>query len=293
VAQPAGAVCAILVGVDSAYEWKQFYRAERARLGRATLLALLDASHPLEVGDGGAIVIPHTRIEVTGDQIAVAVSTVLASGADRGRALGVLHGARRTDRDRVAAARGGDAVARTALRGVHDEDGTAAEEFSLDAFVELLALAADRIGRRIEVVRRYPFLVGDDPATLPGISELEGVVAAGALLVATTDPIHHGHAYGTPPDACLDPTDPNTLAVARSAIDDQLRALSDQRFADFARLAEQHRSDFRDTGPTLAHLVGPAFAYEVHDVALVDYSQALEAPTPSWVAGALTTIQRA
>ena len=51
--------------MDSAFAWKQFYAAE-----------------PLDVRDGGAIVIPHTRIEVTGNQIAVAVATVLASGAE-------------------------------------------------------------------------------------------------------------------------------------------------------------------------------------------------------------------
>ena len=78
--------------MDSAFAWKQFYAAE-----------------PLDVRDGGAIVIPHTRIEVTGNQIAVAVATVLASGAVRVLALGVLHGARRADRDLVSAARAGEA----------------------------------------------------------------------------------------------------------------------------------------------------------------------------------------
>jgi hypothetical protein len=277
-------------GVESAHEWKQYYRSERARLGVTALLAMIDDAPRVDVRPGGAIVIPHTRIEVTGHQIGSAVAAVLSSGADTVLALGVLHGARRVDRDRVAAARGGDSDAVAGLRGVHRETGLAAEEFSLDGFVEMLDLAAERAGRRIEVVRRYPFLVGDDPTTLPGVDELDGLVDGGALLVATTDPIHHGHAYGTFADDCLDPADPATLASARSAIDDQLGALCDHRFVDFARLVERDRSDFRDTGPTLAHLLGAGFEPEVHDVALVDYSEALAAPSPSWVAGALVTM---
>ncbi|MFW2333754.1 hypothetical protein, partial [Ilumatobacter sp.] len=243
--------------MDSAHAWKRYYRTERERLGAAALRAMVDSAPRLDIHDGSAIVVPHTRIEVTGHQIASAVSAVLASGVEQVLALGVLHGARRTDRERVAAARDGDPDAIAALRGVHDETGLAAEEFSLDGFVDMLTLAAERAGRRIDIVRRHPFLVGDDPATLPGIDELERLVEGGAMLVATTDPIHHGHAYGTAPHDCLDEVDPETVAMARSAIDEQLAALSDHRFADFARLVERDSSDFRDTGPVLAHLVGP------------------------------------
>src|SRR4051812_9654009 len=245
--------------MDSAAAWKEFYADERRRLGPAALLAMVDRASPLDVRAGGAIVIPHTRMAVTGDQIAAAVVTVLHSGAERVLALGVLHGARRSDRDRVAAARAGDVDARSALRGVHDESGLASEEFSLDGFVELLDLAARRAGRSVEVVRRYPFLVGDEPESLEGIDELAEIVAEGAVLLATTDPIHHGHAYGTGPGDCLDPADPDTMTTARAAIDDQFAALSDHRFADFQVLTERHRSDFRGTGPVLAHLVGAAF----------------------------------
>ncbi len=276
--------------MESAFDWKQYYRAERETLGSSVLDALLDAAEPLEFPVGGALIVPHTRLEITGAQIATAVRTVLASGAERVLALGVLHGGRRSDRDRVAAARAGDAGAAAELRGVHDEDGMAAEEFSLDAFVELLDRAGARAGRSIEVTRRYPFLVGDDPATLPGIEELERLVGDGVALVATTDPIHHGHAYGTSPEGCADPSTPSTLRAAREAIEGQLAALSDHRFGDFLRLAERHRSDFRDTGPVVAHLVGAGFVASMHDLALVDYSSALDALSPSWVAGSLVTL---
>lgn len=275
----------------TAHEWKRYYADERLRLGEHGLRALLDRAEPLDVDrTTGAIVVPHTRLDVTGDQVAAAVATVLASGADRVLALGVLHGARRSDHDRVAAARAGDPVALVQLRGVHDETGLAAEEFSLDAFGELLALGAAATGRSVEVVRRYPFLVGDDPSTLPGLDDLVETLADGAALVVTTDPIHHGVGYATPPDECRPADDPATVAAARAAIVEQFDALSEGRFADFVASTETHRSDFRDTGPTMAALVGPGFETTLHALELVDYADALAAPRPSWVAGALATV---
>lgn len=256
--------------MQTAAEWKRYYAAERALMGEDALRALVAAATPLPIVWGDAIVVPHTRLEVTGSQIGRAVATVIESAAERVLAIGVLHGMSRDDASR---------------RGVHREDGLAADEFSLDAFAELMALTAPHV----EVVRRYPLLVGDDPSGLPGIDELEQLVAAGAFVVATTDPIHHGHAYGTPADTCLEADDPVTLTTARSMIDAQLAALSHHRFAEFAELCDDHTSDFRDTGPVLAHLLGPGFAWRIHDLALVDYSRALDAPAPSWVAGALVT----
>jgi hypothetical protein len=207
-------------------------------------------------------------------------------------ALGVLHGGRRSDALRVAAARAGDRHAIDQLRGVHRASGVAGEEFSLDGFTTVLALAARETGCSIEVVERYPFLVGDDPATLPGLDELAAIVESGALLVVTTDPIHHGHAYGSPPAECLAAEDPATVATARALIEAQLALLSAHRFDAFQVLATRHRSDFRDTGPVMAALLGAGFAWTLHDLALVDYSAALEAQPPSWVAGALVTAGR-
>ncbi len=275
--------------MDSAYDWKQFYNNERAGLGSTAMLALVDEVEPLRLHDGEALIIPHTRFEITGSQIATAVATVLDSGTDRVLALGVLHGARRCDSHRVQLARGGDREARTALRGVHEESGIAAEEFSLDGFVELLTLAAEQRGRSIEIVRRYPFLVGDNPASLPGLEELQELVDSRVMLVVTTDPMHHGNAYDTPESECMAQSDPRTLDAVHEAIEQQLSALSDHRFGDFAGLVERDRSDFRDTGPVLAHLLGSSFASQIHELALVDYAEVLGSPAPSWVAGALIT----
>ena len=276
--------------MDSAAAWRRFYHDERTRLGPDVLSEAVEQARPLTVRSGGAIVIPHTRLEVTAPQIGAAVATVLASGTERVLAVGVLHGGRREDRELVAAARRGDTDARDRLRGVHDEDGVASEEFSLDGFAEMFRLATARLGRPVEMIRRYPFLVGDDPSSLPGFDELRQLVDDGAMLVVTTDPVHHGRAYDTPPAECRDPDAPATLDHARSLIDAQFAALAAYDFARFGALAEECRSDFRDTGPVMAALVGPGFDATVHRLDLVDYAAALDAPDPSWVAAALATV---
>jgi hypothetical protein len=266
----------MLAPVDSP-AWKRYYAAERARLGPAHLHALLDDTPPLPIPDGGAAVVPHTRLEVTGGQIAAAANGVVASGADRVLAIGVLHGVGRVDAQ---------------LRGIHTAAGLAADEFSLDAFAEVLALAAARAGRSIEVVCRYPYLAGADPASLPGLDELVAVRDAGAAVVVTTDPMHHGHAYGAAPEECVDASDPATPGVVRGAVDAQFELLAEHRFGEFQEMAARQRSDFRDSGPVMAVLVGAGFGWTIHALELVDYADALDAPAPSWVAGALCTVER-
>lgn len=271
--------------LDSAYAWKRFYADERERLGSGFVDAALDSVDGATPAD--AWVVPHTRAEVTAHQYASVATAVVASGCDRVLMLGVLHGARREDAALVdAARRRRDPAAIARLRGVHTDDGLASEEFSLDAFTVFVERAAARVGRTVGIVRRYPFLVGRDPVDLPGLAELEALHTGGAALVATADPIHHGRAYATPAEECLDTSSADTRARARAAVEAQLDALSAHDFVEFAALTAQHQSDFRDAGPVLAHLLGPGFTATIDDLALVDYATALDAAPPSWVAGA-------
>jgi hypothetical protein len=179
------------------------------------------------------------------------------------------------------------------LRGVHPGDApVCAEEFSLDNFSALLALAAAREGvRPPRVVARYPFLVGDAPADLPGIDELARL-AERLPVVATTDPIHHGAGYGTPEGARRSERDEATHAGARACIERQLELLSRGEWAAFARLAEEVRSDFRDSGPALGHVLrgGGAFDGRIQELSLVDYAEVLAADRPTWVAGPLLRV---
>jgi len=208
---------------------------------------------------GRALVFPHTKLAVSGHLVAAVADAVVRSGADRVLAIGVLHGGK-------------------GERGVHRE---VPDEFSLDGFLALIEVASRRAGRTApEVLTRYPFGVGEDPAGLPGMEELR-VLARDCTVVATTDPVHHGAGYGTPEsDWTRDPE------YARAAILEQTRALERRDYPAFQKAVVAYRSDFRDSGPTLAELVRPS-QLDVRELMLVDYADTLGAGQPTWVAAAL------
>jgi hypothetical protein len=281
--------------VKTAAQWKRFYAEERLRLGDVGLDERLDGAPPAALPAGGALVFPHTMLSKTGDFTAAAALAIVRSGANEVLAIGVLHGGIDADAARVQAARSGDAAAQAALRRVYGAaDPFCAEEFSLDNFGVLLARAASREGRPApRVVARYPFLVGDDPATVPGIDEVARL-AERMPVVATADPIHHGAGYGTPQGRRLAGDDDATRVWALGRIDAQLDLLARGDWAAFARLCADVRSDFRDAGPVLAHALGRARggagAGEVLDLRLVDYAEVLGAESPTWVAGPLMRV---
>ena len=164
---------------------------------------------------------PHTRLETSGELAGAAALAAVRSGCDTVLALGVLHGARVQDAALVREARAGNGPARRALRRVHGpgvpgDGGRWEEEFSLDGFCALLAAAAEREGRPPpRVVRRFPFLTGENPADLPGLDGLLAVRAEGVFLVATADPIHHGVGYDTPAPELRPREDPPPPPVGR------------------------------------------------------------------------------
>jgi hypothetical protein len=265
----------------SPVEWKRFYETERSRIGRAGLEAMLERAPAIPVDARHAAIFPHTRLEVTGHMVAAVVRGVIESGADEVLAIGVLHGAPSPER-------------RVHLSG----EASTHSEFSLDAFSALLATRP----APIRVHARYPLHVGEDPSSLPGIDEIARL-AERMPVVATTDPVHHGVGYG---DVATDVRD------APTAIDRQLRALEACDYATFQRECRAARSDFRDVGPTVAHVLGslgndafgvfPAgvgnaaaprsLRFDVRALELVDYADALHAPPPTWVAAALISCGR-
>jgi hypothetical protein len=276
--------------LKTAADWKQFYAGERAALGDTGIGERLERAPHVELPEEGALVFPHTRLAVSGDLTAAVARAVVRTGAKDVLALGVLHGGLHAEAANVARARGGDHEARAVFRRVYaGTDAFCAEEFSLDNFEALLALAADHEGTSPpRVYARYPFLVGDDPTSLPGIEELEGL-AAQMPVVATTDPLHHGVGYGTPEGQRRGLHDAATPTWARACIQAQLDLLSKGDWSGFAKLAADARSDFRDVGPVLGHLLKGARG-EVIELRLVDYAETLGEEAPTWVAAPLMRI---
>jgi hypothetical protein len=284
--------------VKNAAEWKAFYAEERAALGEVGLRERLDLAPELELPTAGALFFPHTMLSMTGHLTAAVALAAVRSGAREVLALGVLHGGRRSDADVVERARKGDRVGREAVRRVHAaDDAIAAEEFSLDGFFAMLDLAAARLGRPTPRVHaRFPFFVGDDPGSLPGLDELARL-AERMPVVATADPLHHGAGYGTPERLRRSERDESTHAWARGCIQTQLHMLGAGQWTSFATLADEVRCDARDVGPVLAHLLrggdgGHTVTGEVLELHLVDYAEVLAAENPTWVAGPLMRVAR-
>ena len=285
--------------MKTARDWKEYYARERETLGLEGLHALLERAMEVEMPEGGALVFPHTRLEATGDMVAAVALAVVRSGCEEVLALGVLHGGRVEDAELVRRARvEGDAEARAWLRRVHGpgvagDAGRWTEEFSLDGFCVLVELAARRLRKEPpRVVCRYPFLVGETPEDLPGMEELREIVARGAGLVATTDPIHHGRGYGDTAGRGWPVDSAQATELAQGTVAAAMEVLRRGDYAAFQRLTTELRSDFRDTGPTVAHLVGRngRWNVEICEVRTVDYAAALAAEEPTWVGAALVSM---
>ena len=110
--------------------------------------------------------------------------------------------------------------------------------------------------------------------------------------MATADPLHHGVGYDTPSAECRPQGEASTAAWARASVQEGFDRLAARDAAGFLCHAAGARSDFRDPGPVLAHLLGGTASRlraTMHDVRLVDYAAVLGAPAPTWVAGALAT----
>ncbi len=268
-------------------------------LGRDGAARLLDAgrqwdlSHVLRTG--GAVVFPHASLSVCGHHTAAAVHACLDCGADTVLALGVLHALTdELERARVRVADGGDPSDEDSwgIQGPGpDGRGDWRAEFSLLNFTFLLREEADRRGVSCpDLTLRYPWLAAGHPELLPGIDALEKLVGDAAV-VATADPFHHGIGYGDPPALALAPEE-GGLDLARRRIEEGLEILSAGDHWGYNRHCIDAKSDARDVGQVLRHLLGPVRGC-VLDIVDEDMTGPYDAPAPTWVAGALIELMPA
>ncbi len=261
--------------------WKQYYAAERASLGEQHLISLVESAPRTTLPDRGALIFPHTRLAISGHLTAAVARAVVESGRDTVLAIGVLHGVARTSE----------------LRGIHGPGAPGGQdiwrdEFSLDNFEAMLEITARVYAKpKPRLIARYPFQSGVKPLLLPGYDELEEIMADGAALVATADMIHHGAGYNTPFGEQLQ-VGVEAYQWADGVIRRMILLLANHDYAGFLARSETARSDFRDGGPVVAALLGgQELCCALHDLVLVDYSDVLDAPTPTWVAAALGEIR--
>jgi len=274
-------------------DFKALAERSQRRLGSDGAARLLDAGRAWNLAPvlehGGAVIFPHVSLEVCGHHTSAAVNACLDSGADRVLMLGVLHALTdELEQARVRVANGSDPSSEDSwgIQGPPLSGRTDwIREFSLSNFLFLWHEETTRRGTDgPELILRYPYLAGGRPGELPGIEELERIVRD-CVVVATADPFHHGVGYGDAVDEALSP-EGGGLELARRRIEEGLALLADGDHWGYNRHCVDAKSDARDVGQVLGHLLGPVSG-RVLDLVADDMSGPYGAPDPTWVAGAL------
>ncbi|HXK49657.1 MAG TPA: hypothetical protein PKW56_04245 [Clostridiales bacterium] len=244
---------------------------------------------------GGAVIFPHSTVEVSGIFTAAAVNACLDSGADRILVIGCLHAlTHEMDSARRRIAEGGSpedeeswGIQGPGLKGRSDWE----YEFSLLNFQFLWNYALRKKGGRPpELLMRYPFLAGGKPCAMPGIGELEELIMNDTVIVATMDPFHHGIGYGDAPDASFAP-ESGGLDLARKTIREGLDILESGDHWEYNTHCLTAKSDGRDVGQVLRHLVGPCKT-EILGLVADDMHKMYGGISPTWVVGALIRIDK-
>jgi len=277
--------------------WPAIYTAQHNALTPAQIDAILEQGRQWQLGSllqaGGVVVFPHAAVLDCGYQVAAAVNAALDSRADKVLVVSVLHAwteAMADARNRLAT---GETLTDHPLRGIQGpEIADSRDEWRLDH-----AMICWRFFWNAECERRnvppqdrpqvrevYPFLAGDRPETMPHYEEVARW-AEEAIVVATTDPFHHGIGYGDDDSVARAPQE-GGLELARASIHESNRRLADADYSAYLQQCVRARNDARDVGPLYRALRGP-LRPELLDLTSSDMTQFYAAPTPTWVAAAL------
>jgi hypothetical protein len=271
----------------------RLYAAEHEALGREGTLRLLEVARQWDLSStlnaGGVLVFPHAGVADCGHQIAAVVHACLDSGADRVLLVSVLHAlSDELQEARVQVAEGAD-PAQEPLRGIQGPGLPGRQGWRQDhvliSFRHFWQAETERRGiRGPEVVERYPYLVGGQPHTLPGIEELDRI-ARDAVVISTADAFHHGIGYGDAPEDSLYPEE-GGLDLARTRIQEGIELLERGDYWGYNQHCVSAKSDARDAGQVFRYLCGPLQG-RILDLTCSDASDLYGSPPPTWVAAAL------
>lgn len=279
--------------------FRSTYEAEYAELGDEGVAHLLMRgqrwSLTSTLARRGALVFPHVHIADCGPYTAAAVHACLESGADQILAIGVLHTfTDDMDRAKVRVLAAEEGLESEPLRGFYGPGLVNRldwwqQDHGLYAFTHLLSDACRLKGiKPPRVIARYPFLTGSRPETMPGMDEVTRI-AADSAVVSTADHCHHGIGYGHSHEEALY-YDESGLSTVRKLIEDGLALLDSGNYrAYIEHCAAVVKSDWRDAGPVVRHLLGPMHS-EMLALVPSDFSKSVyQAAAPTWCAGALVT----
>ncbi len=317
-------------------DWKSYYRRERIQpYARERAVHWLERrpSQPVNaaVSTGEIVSFPHTALAYAGPLQAELVAALYRHRVRRILALGVLHSGGVTPYRAALDEGEPDEVRRTAfslVRGAFvppqrtgrtprgsipewmppdvsgpvrvDQQGLLSREFSLDTFVWLCRIAADRLGMRpIPVLRLFVGMTRDPVSgSFDTARELAAWIGqhagAGTVIVATGDVVHYGTPYGRVDDDLPICSPARVEARLRSEVDAAFAAALDRGDIEAAYQASWRRimNDQRELLPVLASLLGPRASFHIVRFSLSDYATILAAPRPCFVASALIAYRR-
>ncbi len=278
-------------------DWPGIYTAQHNALTASQVNELFARGRQWQLGAllaaGGVVVFPHAAVLDCGYQVAAAVNAALDSGAAKVLVVSVLH----AWTEEMAAARQqlaqGEDLTHHPLHGIQGPQIAGSREewrrdHALISWRYFWEAACARRGlaqsAQPEVREVYPFLAGDDPATLPHYDEVARW-AEDAIIVSTADPFHHGIGYGDDDAVARAPHD-SGLELARASIATGNSYLAQGDYAAYLQHCVAARNDARDAGPLFRHLRGP-MRPELLDLTASDMTTFYGAPPPTWVAAAL------
>ncbi|MEM8857056.1 MAG: hypothetical protein AAGD96_01960, partial [Chloroflexota bacterium] len=238
-------------------------KGTQEHLERGTALA---QEHRLAsvLSNRGMLVFPHISVHDCGYQQAACAAAALDSGVGRVVVISVLHAFTQEMEDARIAVAAGAKVADQPFYGVQGSglnESTGRIEWTGDhALMGWRHFWEAEIKRRgitdpPEMVERYPWLAGGNPADLPGIDEL-AKLCEDAVIVSTADPVHHGIGYGTPADEAYEP-DEAGLAMATDLINEGIELMGKQAYWEYNQHCVRAKSDHRDAGQVMSYLRGP------------------------------------
>lgn len=282
-------------------DWLALYKQHHDALSPPQVTQILAHGRQRQLGPvlqaGGVVVFPHAAVLDCGHQVAAAVHAALDSSASKVLVISVLHAwtdEMQDARNRLAA---GEGLSTHPLRGIQGLDiPNNRAEWQLDH-----ALVSWRYFWQAECARRgisstarpqvrevYPFLVGEQPQTLPHYDDI-AAWAEDAVVVSTADPFHHGIGYGDT-NATAHAPEAGGLDLARASVEHGNRLLAAAQYRDYLQHCVHARNDARDAGPLFRAIRGPQQP-ELLDLVASDMAVIYDAPPPTWVAAALVAWQ--
>lgn len=275
------------------------YRRDLADLGDRTFEILDEARRwdvaPVLAG-GGVVTFAHVNVADCGKHVAAAVNGALDSGAETVLVISVLHAFTvEMELARRDVSSNGGSPASHPTWGIQGPGLDFRSEWegdhamrALRHFWEAETRRRGITGRRL--IERYPFLAGGSPGDLPNFDET-ATIAQDAVILATGDQVHHGIAYGTPPEDAL-PMEPDGLIKAREEMRTGIALLEQGDHSGYDTHCVEVKSDDRDAAQLYSHLRGP-LSGTLLDIGASDATDIYDAPAPSWAAGGFIAFEPA